>query len=373
MPVYVAPGVYVEEVPSGVKPIAGVGTSTAGFAGLAGRGTTEPQLVTSWLEFERDYGRPVPNRSYLGYAVKGFFDNGGRRCYVARAAGAGARDVIQSLDSLAEIDEVSLLLAPDQVHPRYGDRERQAITEALVRQSEDLQDRFALLSVEKGGTDFTEVHPPVNTSYAAIYYPWIVVGDPDSGARRPVPATGHVAGVYAQTDRSRGVHKAPANVVLRGVADLEFSVTQEMIETLTPRGVNCLLDSREDGRGIRVWGARTVSSDPEWKYVPVRRLALYSMESVEQGTGWVGFEPNDAPLWAKVQSAVSTFLFDLWRSGALVGARPEEAFFVKCDQTTMTVNDIANGRLVCLIGFAPLKPAEFIIHSIEQNTADAAS
>lgn len=372
MPEYVAPGVYVEEVPSGVKPIAGVSTSTAGFAGLAQRGPTQPQLVTSWLEFEKRYGQFIPNQSYLGYAVKGFFENGGRRCYVARAAGTGARDTISSLDSLAGIDEVSLLLAPDQVHPRYSDRERQAITEALVRQCEDLQDRFALLSVPQGQVDVAHLHPSIDTSHGAIYYPWVVVGDPSSGAKRPVPAVGHIAGVYAQTDAQRGVHKAPANVALRGVADLEFAVTKKMIDTLTPRGVNCLLDSRQAGRGVRVWGARTISSDPEWKYVPVCRLALYINESLFEGTQWVVFEPNGEPLWAKVQSAISAFLFELWRSGALAGAKPEEAFFVKCDRTTMTVNDIANGRLVCQVGFAPLKPAEFIILSIDQATADAA-
>jgi phage tail sheath protein FI len=372
MPEYVAPGVYVDEVPSGVKPISGVGTFTPGFAGLTERGPRGSQVATSWRDFGQRYGAPNPNRSYLGYAVKGFFENGGRRCYVSRAEGTRARDLIHSLDPLAEIDEVSLLLAPDQAHPRYSDRERQAIAEAMVRQCEGLQDRFALLSVPQGQTDFAHLHPGIDTSYAALYYPWIVVYDPDGGAGRPVPATGHVAGVYARTDTKRGVHKAPANVALRGVADLEFAVTQQAIDKLTPRGVNCLLDSRQTGRGIRVWGARTMSSDPEWKYVPVRRLALYIIESIRQGTEWVVFEPNDEPLWAKVRSAVGAFLYDLWRGGALTGARPEEAFFVRCDQSTMTVNDIAHGRLVCLIGFAPLKPAEFIVQSIEQATADAA-
>jgi phage tail sheath protein FI len=369
MPEYKAPGVYVEEVPSSVKPIAGVSTSTAGFVGVTQRGPTEPLLVTSWPQFENLYGGFVPDRSYLAYAVKGFFDNGGRRCHVARVAGGGVRDATNSLDALPAIDEIALLLAPDHVHPRFNDGEQQAITEAVVRQCEERQNRFALLSVPQGQRDFAQVHPAIDTSYGAFYYPWVVVGEPGSGAERPIPATGHIAGIYARTDMERGVHKAPANVALRGVVDLEFAVTEIMLGTLTPRGVNCLRDFRELGRGIRVWGARTISSDPEWKYVSVRRLALYINEAIIQGTQWVVFEPNDEALWARVQSSVGTFLFDLWRTGALQGTRPEEAFFVRCDRTTMTQNDIANGRLVCLVGFAPLRPAEFVILSIRQATA----
>jgi phage tail sheath protein FI len=372
MPEFVAPGIYVEEVPSGVKPIAGVGTSTAGFAGLAERGPRVPQLVTSWLEFENRYGQSISDRSYLGYAVKGFFDNGGSRCYVALAAGTGAGDIIQSLDALAEVDEVSLLLAPDQAHPRYGERERQAISETMLRQCEDLQDRFALLSASQGQEDFARVRPPIDSSYGALYYPWIAADEPASGATHSVPSIGHVAGVYARTDMERGVHKAPANVALRGVADLEFSVTRKMLETLTQRGVNGLLDSRQDGRGIQVWGARTMSSDPEWKYVPIRRLALFIKESIVEGTKWVAFERNNQTLWDAVRRAISAFLFDLWRGGALTGATPQEAFFVRCDRSVMTQNDIGSGRLVCLVGFAPLRPAEFTILSTNQATADAA-
>jgi phage tail sheath protein FI len=209
------------------------------------------------------------------------------------------------------------------------------------------------------------------TSHAALYYPWITIRDPVTGAEVSVPPGGHVAGVYARTDRTRGVHKAPANEVVRGARDLEFQVTQPMQDVLNPLGVNTLRDFSGEGRGILVWGARTLSSDPEWRYVSVRRLFLFLEESIDKGTQWVVFEPNDQPLWAKVLQIVGDFLTTLWRNGALQGTTPDEAFFVRCDHTTMTQDDIDNGRLICLIGFAPVKPAEFTIFRIQQRTVEA--
>jgi phage tail sheath protein FI len=189
-----------------------------------------------------------------------------------------------------------------------------------------------------------------------------------------------VAGIYARTDIERGVHKAPANEVVRGIITrdlsnnrkpLRYTLSKGEHDILNPRGVNVIRDFRADRRGIRVWGARTMSSDAMWKYVNVRRLFLFVEESIDEGTQWVVFEPNDEMTWSAVRRSVGNFLIRVWRSGALMGATAEEAFFVKCDRTTMTQDDIDNGRLVCLIGIAPVKPAEFVIFRISQKTAEA--
>jgi phage tail sheath protein FI len=272
----------------------------------------------------------------------------------------------RGLAAVAAIDEVSLLLAPDEV--RF---DPDSLTTDIINQCEQLKDRFAIVSAPQGQNDTGPVRPPFDTSYAAYYYPWIEVYDPVTRSQIRIPPTGHVAGIVARTDIERGVHKAPANEVVRGAADLEFAVTKGMQDILNPRGVNCVRDFRADGRGIRLWGARTMSSDPQWKYVNVRRLFLFVEESIDEGTQWVVFEPNDEPLWAQVRRSITNFLIRVWRSGALMGLTQEEAFFVKCDRTTMTQDDIDNGRLVCYIGIAPVKPAEFVIFRISQKTLEA--
>jgi hypothetical protein len=275
----------------------------------------------------------------------------------------------RGLTAVEGIDEVSLLMAPDEV--RAG---LEPVTDEVLNQCERLRDRFAICSVLQGRSDPdnpSELRPPRDTSYAAFYYPWIEIFDPSINDRRLVPPTGHVAGIFARTDVERGVHKAPANEVVRGARNLEFPVPKGLQDILNPRGVNCIRDFRSDGRGIRLWGARTMTAVGEWKYVNVRRLFLYVEESVDEGTQWVVFEPNDEPLWAKVRRSISNFLIRVWRSGALMGTTQEEAFFVKCDRTTMTQDDIDNGRLICYIGIAPVKPAEFVIFRISQKTIEA--
>jgi hypothetical protein len=275
---------------------------------------------------------------------------------------------------LGAIDEIALLIAPDALAAGPGGANLLQVQNALIDQCVALTDRFAILSAEIGQTNIVALQPPVDTSYAAIYYPWIRVYDASTNSDRLVPPAGHVAGIYARTDIERGVHKAPANEVVRGISladPLEFPVTKGMQDILNPRGVNCIRDFRADRRGIRVWGARTMSSDGEWKYVNVRRLFIYVEESIDEGTQWVVFEPNDDPTWAKVRRSIGNFLTRVWHSGALMGATAEEAFFVKCDRTTMTQDDIDNGRLICYIGIAPVKPAEFVIFRISQKTADA--
>jgi uncharacterized protein len=529
MPEYLAPGVYVEEVPSGIKPIEGVSTSTSAFLGPTERGPEAANLVTSFAEFERWYGGFLRvDRSFMTHAVKGFFDNGGRRAFIARIAHADAtpaqnqfgelilraigvgewgnrvyvllrqatkstpqrpqfrvtlayysqvpdpfinplvaRDQLEpnervrqpdkfedfddlsivegsqahiaavinarsqlvrvvrpyptaipdglvsevdsrgrdvewtqlengadagevdnthyagSLDpapvwgeeqplgrgrglaAIEMVDEVSLLMAPDDV--RYGDNLRND----LVTSCEKLRDRFVLASVTQGEQNgpIQDLQPWRDSTYAALYHPWIYVNDPVTNEPVRIPPAGHVAGIVARVDVDRGVHKAPANEVVRGALGLAVPVNKERQDILNPRGVNCIRDFRADGRGIRVWGARTVSSDPEWRYLNVRRLFLFIEESIDEGTQWVVFEPNAEPTWAKVRRNVTAFLISVWRSGALAGLTQDEAFFVKCDRETMTQDDIDNGRLICLVGVAPVKPAEFVIFRISQKTA----
>lgn len=569
MPEYLAPGVYVEEIEIGAKPIEGVSTSTAGFLGQTERGPTTPRLVTSWLEYQRLFGSYFGSNQYLPYAVEGFFKNGGQRCYIARvvksdattsslkltsggetvldieAIGEGSwgnriavkvnkgtfsgfklsvfywkkmpselydpeidlttkprPDVIEVFDNLstdesspdyyekkvnktsnlikinsvgelkfdegtaqgggtnsikladsassendayngmyieitegkgkgqvrkitdydgsskvatvdsnwditpddtsvyklywfepltggsegteteldladytrtdtnepgkrkglsglAEIDEISIVYSPNALAV-------EGLVEALISHCETLRDRFAIIDAKQGSSKISELKPrdKYDTKYAAFYYPWIKVINPETGLLQLVPPGGHIAGIYARTDTEKGVHKAPANETIRGIAGLEFIINKQEQDILNPRGVNCI--RAFPGRGIRVWGARTLSSDPLWKYINVRRLFLFLEESIEKGTQWVVFEPNDERLWARVKQSITNFLTKVWKDGALMGSTPEEAFFVKCDRTTMTQDDIDNGRLICIIGVAPVKPAEFVIFRIAQ-------
>ncbi len=266
---------------------------------------------------------------------------------------------------LERVDEVTLLAAPDE-HDFGSD-----LSDEIIGQCERLSDRFAILSVAAGQREVGTIVNDRPTMFGAIYWPWIHVASPDGRDRILVPPVGHVAGVYARTDAEAGVHQAPANAPLVGALDLELEVTRGMQDTLNPRGVNVIRDFRPVGRGILVWGARTMSADPEWKYVNVRRLLIYLEQSIDRGTRWAVFEENGQPLWTRVRQNIENFLMTVWREGGLTGTKPEEAFFVKCDRSTMTRADIDNGRLVCAIGVAPLKPAEFVIFRIGQKTLGA--
>jgi phage tail sheath protein FI len=293
------------------------------------------------------------------------------------AAPAGTRT---GLAGLADIDEISILSAPDHVNVTAlaNPADRDALRNNLINQCEILKDRFAVISVDAGQGNVAGLRPPRDSSYAAFYAPWIRVFDPRTSGTHLVPPVGHVAGIYARVDVERGVHKAPANEVVRGMVTANINATRRPLEftfgkaeqdILNPRSVNVIRDFRADRRGIRVYGGRTMASDATWRYVNVRRLLLYIEESIEEGTQWVVFEPNDEPLWARVRQSVRNFLLLTWRSGALQGLKEEEAFFVKCDRTTMTQADIDAGRLICHIGVAPVKPAEFVIFRIQLNTA----
>jgi uncharacterized protein len=277
------------------------------------------------------------------------------------------------LEGFKEVDSIAIVCAPDE-------RPVDGLTGALIEHCEDenLRDRFAVLQARQGITpdglieQFNQGNLSDTVSdrgYTALYYPWIKVIDPTSNTEKLVPPGGHVAGVYARTDNERGVHKAPANEPLRGTRGLEHEIRKEDQDGLNPLGINCIRVFR--GRGIRVWGARTTSPNVLWRYVNVRRLFIFLEESIQEGTQWAVFEPNDEPLWARIRQSVSNFLTIQWRNGALQGTTPEEAFYVKCDRTTMTQDDIDQGRLICEIGVAPVKPAEFVIFRITQWTAGA--
>lgn len=511
MPEYLSPGVYVEEVDTGNKPIEGVATSTVGFIGVAERGPEQATLITSFSEYRRQFGGYLDNR-YLAYGLEGFFQNGGKRAFVAAirsataapstltigslvitAAGGGTwgdrvfvkitnagigdanlfkltllyyetpiaqathidpthpesllpansaarreptllevydnlsanpvassfyerrvnnasalvrlstvgaparppnnaaennqplvagqiptlaggsdgaaltlADAQAALARLEAVDEIALLCCPDE-HAFAG------IADDLVTQCELLKDRFAILQANIGIAP-QSVAITRDTKYAAFYYPWIEIRDARKGTALMIPPGGHVAGIFARTDIERGVHKAPANEVVRGLFSdpedpkrgLERQVTKGEHDILNPKGINVIRNF--PGRGNVLWGARTMSRDPDWKYVNVRRLFIFVEESIEEATYWVVFEPNDEPLWARVRRSVSDFLTRLWMDGMLQGRTKEEAYFVRCDRTTMTQADIDNGRLIMLIGIAPVKPAEFVIFRIGQWT-----
>ena len=204
-----------------------------------------------------------------------------------------------------------------------------------------------------------------DTKYGAVYYPWLQVANPaGNGESLLVPPCGYMAGVYARSDTERGVHKAPANEVVRGAIGVEKQITKSEQDILNPIGINCI--RAFPGRGIRVWGARTLSSDPAWRYINVRRLFNFVEKSIQLGTQWVVFEPNDMDLWARIRRDINAFLTMVWRSGALFGATPSQAFYVKCDEETNPPEARDLGQVVIEIGIAPVKPAEFVIFRISQ-------
>ncbi len=268
------------------------------------------------------------------------------------------------IQSLVERNDIALVAVPGVTD--------ELVQQALITHCELLRYRFAVLDGRPNQSTVTDILAHRNnydTKYAGYYAPWLTTVDLTTGRTLPIPPSGYVLGICARVDNERGVHKAPANETVRGILDVELPFTDGEQDVLNPVGVNL---SREfEGRGIRVWGARTLSSDSEWKYVNVRRLFIFLEHSIDRGTQWVVFEPNNEALWARVKATIEAFLFGVWKTGALMGTKPEEAYFVRCDRTTMTQDDLDNGRLVCLIGVAPTYPAEFVVFRIGQFTASS--
>jgi phage tail sheath protein FI len=494
MPNYLSPGVYVEEVEAGSRPIEGVGTAVAAFVGLAQRGPANtPVLVTNWTQFTSTFGDYVEG-SFLAHAVYGYFLNGGGAAYIVRigadgsapaarleipsstdravpalrvvalesgAAGdqisvevgdasepaegvfrlvvtrgkdeevydnvslkRGKQNVFQAVKAsrlvrleevaksevapaagkmalsggatqgavrvtpdeyvgdsadrtgfggLEAVDEVTMLAAPDLMALyQRGAIDLEAVKTvqlAMIAHCELMGDRVAILDAPPDYTaqqvkEWRQDKAGYDSKYATLYWPWIRVYDPASGQPVFVPPSGHMAGIWARSDGERGVHKAPANEVVRGAIALELQLTKGEHDQLNPAGINCI--RAFPGRGIRVWGARTLSSDPAWRYLNVRRLFNYVEESILEGTQWVVFEPNDMALWERVKRTINAFLVRVWRDGALFGATPAEAFWVKCDGENNTAETIDAGQLIVDIGIAPVKPAEFVVFRIAQ-------
>jgi phage tail sheath protein FI len=419
MPQYLSPGVYVEEVPSAIKAIAGVSTSTAAFIGLvpnkihlvakreptaADLATTKfvdftvptpagtAVLLTNWTQFTKAFGDLAGDPAaaattdatpaiddghrHLAHAVYGFFNNGGSRCYVTRIA--ALTDVDDALKAFAAIDEIAIVAAPGIVDD--------AVRDKLVAHCARTGDRFAILDGPERATDLTTLTRtaadtptggvmPKKTDLAAWYFPWIRVFDPATKLQGPtgsglvdVPPSGHVAGIYARVDNARGVHKAPANEAVVGALDVSQPLSKADQDGLNPKGLNCI---RVLNDNIVVWGARTIGGDAngDLKYVNVRRTLLFLRESIDEGTQWVVFEPNEPGLWQKITRNVTAFLTNVWRAGALFGTTPEEAFYVKCDAETNPPELRELGQVVAEIGVAIVRPAEFVIFRISQFTA----
>ena len=381
MPTYLSPGVYVEEVSSGSAPIAGAGTSVAGFIAIIPRTETTPQaktlvpsgeikLITNFTEFKQffgDFTKDNPDQNIFAHAVYGFFRNGGTRARVTWASDANGVDEV--LEKFEAIDEISIVVAPGQTDAN--------IIGKIKDHAAKMGDRIAILDSKSDknlGSGLSEKNdkgeeqsllPGFTSDYAAFYFPWIQVYDPATETNIFVPPSGHIAGVYSRVDGERGVHKAPANVPLLGALDLQFNTSKAKQDGLNPKGVNVI---RKLNGNILVWGARTLGGDAngEFKYVNVRRHFCYLKDSIDKGTQWVVFEPNTPELWAKIRRNISAFLTLEWRKGALFGTTPQEAFYVKCDaeNNPPALRDL--GQVVIEIGVAVVKPAEFVIFRLSQ-------
>ena len=282
----------------------------------------------------------------------------------------------EGIGGLAAIDEVTMVCVPDlmTLAQNGNDVQLRDLQGKMIAHCENMGDRMAILDAPPNMLPQDILEWRMNTAgydskFATLYYPWLEVMDPLTNQPMLVPPSGHVAGVWCRTDATRGVHKAPANEVVLGVNGLGFQVTQEEQGGLNKVGINCIRSF--PGRGIRIWGARTLSSDPEWRYLNVRRLFNYIAESIMEGTQWSVFEPNDERLWLQLRIAATNFLTRTWREGALFGSSPAEAFYVKCDSETNPPDVIEAGQVIVEIGISPVKPAEFVIFRISQFTAGA--
>jgi uncharacterized protein len=281
----------------------------------------------------------------------------------------------KGMGGLAAVDEVTMVVMPD-IMSLDDDTQLRDLQGKMIAHCEGAGDRMAILDAPADLLPQEILEWRMNTAgydskFATLYYPWIEVMDPLTNQPILVPPSGHVAGVWCRTDSKRGVHKAPANEVVLGANGLGFQVTHAEQGGLNKVGINCI--RAFPGRGIRIWGARTLSSDPEWRYINVRRLFNYVAESIMEGTQWSVFEPNDQRLWMQLRVAASNFLLRTWREGALFGATPEQAFFVKCDAETNPPEVIEAGQVICEIGIAPVKPAEFVVFRLSQYSAGASS
>lgn len=403
MPNYQTPGVYVEEIESGSKPIEAGATNIVGFLGVAEKGpVNQATLVTNWTQYTKIFGG-LHEGGWLGHGVYQFFQNGGTKCYINNLAepkpkkgeasqkngdkaaektdepANSARYEVKNPDNIAkliigkdegvgkksglhlfdEIQDISLICAPGVTDP--------AAQDAILTHCEKNRFRFAVLDSPEtleGGIDTMPM--PRDSIMGAYYFPWVQMYDMVADQNIYAPPSGGICGVYGRVDSTRGVHKAPANELFKTALGLKYNLTDAEQEMLNPKGINCIRDF--PGRGIRVWGARTISSNPEWRYVNVRRLFCMVEQALQNGTNWVVFEPNTRDLWKKITRNITAFLLNIWKSGALFGNSPEEAFYVRCDDELNPPESIDAGYVTIELGLAPAKPAEFVVFRVSQKT-----
>jgi Bacteriophage tail sheath protein len=384
---YLTPGIYVEEVSGGAKPIEAVSTQTAILVGIAPKADAfvyTPQACNSWEDFRRDFCTEDSKGTPLAWAVYGFFGNGGSRCYILNVGTGGTLqgDARKGtgLGVLESYDEPAMIAAPGYTaiadyRSLIDFAEKQGIIAILdgperIADMKELTDAGTADAAPAEGDGKPKPPKPVGkkppeSNFAACYFPWLVMVDPFDPARRVnVPPSGHMAGLYGLNDSKRGVHKAPANYSVATAIGLTQRISRSEQGVLNPAGINCIRFFADSG--IRVWGARTLARDPEWRYVNVRRWFNMCERSIMSGTGWCVFEPNDVCTRASIIRDCREFLKLQKASGALVGASYEQAFFVKCDAENNPPEVVNAGRLIIDIGVAPSKPAEFVIFRIGQ-------
>jgi phage tail sheath protein FI len=390
--------VYVEEVEGGSKPIEAGSTNIAGFLGIAEKGpVNEAVLVTNWTQYTKIFGG-LHTGGWLAHGVYQFFQNGGTKCFInnlaqapekeeiAEGAETGPENALESrkienpgdiakliigtdegvgkksgLCLFDTIPEIALIAAPGVTDP--------AAQDAILTHCEKNRFRFAVLDspeeLEKG---IDTMPIPRDSIMGAYYFPWISMYDAAMDANLYAPPSGGMCGIYSRVDSLRGVHKAPANEIFRTALGLKYNLTDAEQELLNPKGINCIREF--PGRGIRVWGSRTISSNPEWRYINVRRLFCMVEQAIQNGTNWVVFEPNTRDLWKKITRNLTSFLLNIWKSGALFGDTPEEAFYVRCDDELNPPESIDAGYVVVELGLAPAKPAEFVVFRVSQKTLE---
>lgn len=375
MPTYSTPGVYIEEVPA-PAPIQPVATAVALFIGLVAGETETADLppLRAFADFEQRYGAPAELRigrtriaNHLADAARAFFAEGGGTLHVigigTKSGMPGAAEWDAAFARAAMID-ASIVAAPGLIAVPI---EGTSINERLLALAAATGHRLFVLLDPPPGLDLAGIQAlraPYDSADAALYHPWLGLAATTGSKRtRLVPPSGFVAGVYARSDRDQGVWKAPANQVVHGAVSLERAIDNADQAILNPLGINCI--RAFPGRGILVWGARTLSSDPDWKYVNVRRTVTFIEQSLTVGLGWTIAEPNTPTLWARITATATDFLTLQWQAGALMGIKPDDAFYVRCDRTTMTQADIDAGRIVVEIAVGLISPAEFMVLRIE--------
>ena len=370
MPTYKSPGVYFE--PVFLKPEARLVTGVPGFVGFADGPVNTPVSLHRKEEFASHFtARP---QSFLVDAVNGFFDNSGTRCYVVSASSTGdpVTAFAQAMDALGPLTDLDLVAVPDAM-TLAGPAAVEAVQRRALEHCVEHGDRLAILDAHPAATPTRVLEQRRNLTLGqvepvngALYYPWVLL--PSAGeSLRAVPPCGHVAGVFSRTDERTGVFKAPANEEVFGVLDLDVAVDMHTQDQLNPEGVNCL--RAFPGRAIRVWGARTLSRLPEWRYVSVRRLFLTLRRWIDMNMAWATLEPNTPRLWVRINRELVAYLTNLWQDGALAGETPGEAFYVKCDAETNPRDTREVGQVITEIGLAPTVPSEFVVVRIIHREA----